>query len=80
MKCRKDLKSNLEKLGSKKNWDHIVNQIGMFTYTGLNAKQVEEITKKYHIYFTKDGRISMAGLTSKNVEYVAKAIHEVTKK
>lgn len=27
----------------------------------------------------KDGRISIAGLNSKNVEYVAKAFHDVTK-
>lgn len=41
--------------------------------------QVEKLTKDYSIYLTKDGRISMAGVTSKNVEYVAQAMHEVTK-
>jgi aspartate aminotransferase len=51
----------------------------MFCYSGLNESQVEQLINKYHIYLTKDGRISMAGVTSKNVEYLAKAIHEVTK-
>lgn len=41
--------------------------------------QVERLTKDFSIYLTKDGRISMAGVTSKNVEYLAYAIHEVTK-
>ncbi|RLU15522.1 hypothetical protein DMN91_012516 [Ooceraea biroi] len=40
---------------------------------------VEKLTKDFSIYLTKDGRISMAGVTSKNVEYLAHAIHEVTK-
>lgn len=31
------------------------------------------------MYMTKDGRISMAGVTSKNIEYLAHAIHTVTK-
>lgn len=40
--------------------------------------QVEKLTKDHSIYLTKDGRISMAGVTSKNVDYIAKAIFEVT--
>jgi aspartate aminotransferase len=66
-------------VGSKRDWSHITNQIGMFCYSGLNESQVEQLINKYHIYLTKDGRISMAGVTSKNVEYLAKSIHEVTK-
>lgn len=41
--------------------------------------QVENLTKNFSVYLTKDGRISMAGVTSKNVGYLAHAIHEVTK-
>lgn len=41
--------------------------------------QVERLTKEFHVYLTKDGRISMAGVTSNNVEYLAKAIHDITK-
>jgi aspartate aminotransferase len=69
----------LKDLGSKRDWSHITNQIGMFCYSGLNESQVEQLINKYHIYLTKDGRISMAGVSSKNVEYLARAIHEVTK-
>lgn len=49
----------------------------MFSYTGLNEKQVVEcLTKKHHIYLVKNGRISMAGLNTRNVRYVAEAIKD----
>jgi aspartate aminotransferase len=76
---RRKLVQHLKDVGSKRDWSHITNQIGMFCYSGLNESQVEQLISKYHIYLTKDGRISMAGVSSKNVEYLAKAIHEVTK-
>jgi len=76
---RKALRSNLEALGSNRDWSHITKQIGMFSFTGLNEAQVKIMIEKYHIYMTSNGRISMAGLNKSNVEYVAKAIYEVTK-
>lgn len=50
----------------------------MFSYTGLTVAQSEAMVTKHHIYMTKNGRISVAGLTKANVEYVAKAIKDVT--
>ncbi|XP_023716437.1 aspartate aminotransferase, cytoplasmic isoform X2 [Cryptotermes secundus] len=73
---RRGLKERLERLGTPGTWDHIVTQIGMFSYTGLSPRQVEHLTQKYHIYLLKSGRINMCGLTTKNIDYVAKAIHE----
>lgn len=76
---RKALKDNLIKEGSKKNWNHITDQIGMFCYTGMTTTQVEHLKKEFFIFGTSDGRISIPALTSGNVGYVAKAIHAVTK-
>ncbi|KAK7115065.1 aspartate aminotransferase, mitochondrial-like [Littorina saxatilis] len=76
---RTQLKDGLAKEGSSKNWQHITDQIGMFCFTGLKPDQVERLTKEFSVYLTKDGRISVAGLSSKNVGYLAKAMHEVTK-
>jgi aspartate aminotransferase, mitochondrial len=73
------LRSNLAKEGSSKDWAHITEQIGMFCFTGMTGPQVERLSKEFSIYLTKDGRISVAGITSKNVGYLAHAIHEVTK-
>jgi aspartate aminotransferase, mitochondrial len=75
---RTQLRSNIEKAGNKRSWQHITDQIGMFCFTGLKPEEVERLTKDYHIYLTKDGRISVAGISSGNVEYVADAIHKVT--
>uniref|UniRef100_A0A2I3MBD1 Aspartate aminotransferase n=1 Tax=Papio anubis TaxID=9555 RepID=A0A2I3MBD1_PAPAN len=76
---RTQLVSNLKKEGSTHNWQHITDQIGMFCFTGLKPEQVERLTKEFSIYMTKDGRISVAGVTSGNVGYLAHAIHQVTK-
>ena len=41
--------------------------------------QVERLTKEFSVYLTKDGRISMAGVTSKNVLHLAHSMHQVSK-
>ncbi|KAK6318264.1 aspartate aminotransferase, mitochondrial [Coregonus clupeaformis] len=76
---RELLVANLKKEGSTRNWKHVVDQIGMFCFTGLKPEQVERLTKEFSVYMTKDGRISMAGVTSGNVGYLAQGIHAVTK-
>lgn len=73
---RQGLYDRLRVLGTPGNWEHLLHQIGMFSYTGLKPNQVEILTKKFHIYLMKSGRISLAGLNSKNLDYVAKGIHE----
>ncbi|PZC81213.1 aspartate aminotransferase, mitochondrial [Helicoverpa armigera] len=77
---RKRLRSGIEKHGNKNDWKHITDQIGMFCYTGLKPNEVERLTKEFHIYLTKDGRISVAGISSNNVDYIAEAMHKVTSK
>ena len=51
----------------------------MFCYTGMSEAQVTRLKDEFHIYMTKDGRISMAGINKANVNYVASSMHEVTK-
>ncbi|KAI4737186.1 aspartate aminotransferase [Aureobasidium sp. EXF-12298] len=76
---RKALKGKLDELQTPGNWDHITNQIGMFSFTGLTEKQVLKIRSDAHVYMTKNGRISMAGLNTDNVEYFAKAVDKVVR-
>lgn len=76
---RNALYDHLQDLGSKKNWSHIKEQIGMFAYTGLPKDKVLQLRKDEHLYFTDDGRISISGLNSKNVRRVAECFHNVTK-
>ncbi|KAI9678477.1 MAG: aspartate transaminase aat1 [Trizodia sp. TS-e1964] len=71
------LKKNLEDLGSKHDWSHITSQIGMFAYTGLTPEHMDKLAKEHSVYATKDGRISVAGITSGNVKRLAEAIFAV---
>ncbi|KAM3913355.1 aspartate aminotransferase, cytoplasmic [Leptodactylus fuscus] len=77
---RAELKSRLEALKTPGTWKHIVEQIGMFSFTGLNPKQVEYLIKEKHIYLMASGRINMCGLTTKNLDYVAQSIYEAVTK
>lgn len=76
---RSVLTDKLAEVGSTHNWDHIRKQIGMFAYSGLTKEQVMKMREKHHVYCTLDGRISMAGVTSRNVDYIAESIHDVSK-
>uniref|UniRef100_W5MRN1 Aspartate aminotransferase n=2 Tax=Lepisosteus oculatus TaxID=7918 RepID=W5MRN1_LEPOC len=77
---RAQLKAKLLALGTPGTWDHITQQIGMFSFTGLNPKQVEYLIKEKHVYLMASGRINMCGLTTKNLDYVAESIHEAITK
>jgi len=70
------LRGNLEKLDGERSWTHITTQIGMFSFTGLNKNQCEWMKKERSIYLLNTGRISMAGVNEKNVEYLAKSMIE----
>jgi len=74
---RKLLFDALKANGTPGDWSHIINQIGMFSFTGLSGQQCDILTSKYHIFLTKNGRISMPGLSAKTVPYLANAIHDV---
>ncbi|KAL9128306.1 MAG: hypothetical protein Q9217_002984 [Psora testacea] len=75
---RAALRKNLEDLGSKHKWNHITDQIGMFAYTGLTPEQMTRLAEEFSVYATKDGRISVAGITSHNVKRLAECIYKVT--
>ncbi|SCU78546.1 LAME_0A04852g1_1 [Lachancea meyersii CBS 8951] len=77
IKMRHQLRDSLVSLKTPGNWDHIVGQTGMFSYTGLSAEMVQRLEKEHAVYLVSSGRASIAGLNSGNVEYVAKAINEV---
>merc|ERR1712070_122258 len=72
------LRERIEARGSEHDWSHGTAQIGMFAFTGMTPEMCDELTEKHHIFLTRDGRISVAGVNSGNVDYLAGAIHEVT--
>ncbi|TEA19420.1 Aspartate aminotransferase [Colletotrichum sidae] len=79
IEMRKVLRAKLEELGTPGTWNHITDQIGMFSFTGLSEAHVTRLREEAHVYMTKNGRISMAGLNTRNVEYFAKAVDKVVR-
>jgi len=57
----------------------VLKQRGMFSYSGLSREQVLRLRSEYSIYTIETGRICVAALTSKNIDYVADAIAKVIK-
>ena len=57
----------------------VVKQRGMFSYTGLTAAQVEKMRADFGIYAVSTGRICLAALNNKNIDYVADAVAAVVK-
>ncbi|KAA8650492.1 hypothetical protein EYZ11_007661 [Aspergillus tanneri] len=76
---RTGLRQRLESKGTPGTWEHITNQIGMFSFTGLSEPQVKLLRDKWHVYMTKNGRISMAGLNTHNLDYFAEAVDSVVR-
>jgi len=74
LQMRTLLRAALEARNCPGTWNHITDQIGMFSYTGLSGEQVDFIEQKYHIYMLRSGRISMAGVSANKVDYIADAI------
>ena len=55
----------------------VLRQRGMFSYSGLSKQEVQTLRDKYSVYVIETGRVCVAALNSRNIEYVAGAIADV---
>jgi aromatic-amino-acid transaminase len=76
---RTSLVEKLAARGVKQDFAFVTKQRGMFSYTGLTADQVEKLKNDFGIYAVSTGRICLAALNTKNIDYVADAIAAVLK-
>lgn len=58
-------------------FDFVLQQRGMFSYSGLDAQQIQTLREKYSIYALSNGRVNIAGIRPNNVERLCTAIAEV---
>merc|ERR1719436_1026193 len=79
LEVRSLLRTGLEKKGTPGTWNHITDQIGMFSFTGLTPQQCERLISKHHIYLLKSGRISLAGLNKGNIQYMIDCVDEAVR-
>jgi aromatic-amino-acid transaminase len=56
---------------------YFTTQQGMFSYTGLSPAQVDRLRDEFAVYLVRSGRMCVAGLNSRNVDYVAQAMASV---
>ena len=74
---RKRLVDNIHARVPGSDFSFVLKQRGMFSYSGLTKEQVQRLRQEYSIYAIETGRICVAALNSKNVDYVADAIAKV---
>jgi aromatic-amino-acid transaminase len=75
---RAGLVEKLAALGAPE-FSFIQQQAGMFSYSGLSKAQVDTLRDQYGIYAVGTGRICVAALSQNNLDYVAKAVYEVSR-
>lgn len=74
---RQELVSVLEEAVPGRQFYYLLKQRGMFSYTGLNAAQVDRLRDEFGIYLLASGRMCVAGLNTRNVHRVAQAFSAV---
>lgn len=74
---RQALVSVLKAEMPERNFDYLLQQRGMFSYTGLSSAQVDRLRDEFGVYLIASGRMCVAGLNSNNVQRVAQAFAAV---
>lgn len=75
---RESLIQRLSSKPARVNFEFLRHHKGMFSFIDLNKSQVQQMIDKFGIYMIDNGRISLTGLTAKNIDYVASAIAAVS--
>ncbi len=74
---RSSLVEKLKAKGVAQDFSFVIKQRGMFSYTGLSAEQVARMQNEFGVYAVNTGRICVAALNTKNIDYVADAVAAV---
>ena len=74
---RKLLVQGLKDAGIAADMGFITDQIGMFSYSGLNKDQMVRLRQEFGVYGTDTGRMCVAALNSKNIAHVCESIAKV---
>lgn len=74
---RQKLVDGLKAAGVQQDMSFITTQIGMFSYSGLTKDQMVRLRSEFGVYGTDTGRMCVAALNSKNIDYVCASIAKV---
>ena len=67
----------LKECGAEQDFSFIIQQNGMFSFSGLTAEQVDRLKDEFAIYAVRSGRINVAGITEANIRYLCESIVKV---
>lgn len=67
----------LKEYGAQQDFSFIIEQNGMFSFSGLTAEQVDRLKDEFAIYAVRSGRINVAGITEENIRYLCESITKV---
>jgi aromatic-amino-acid transaminase len=74
---RATMVEKLKAAGIKQDMSFITQQVGMFSYSGLTKDQMVRLRSEFGVYGTDTGRMCVAALNSKNIDYVCQAIAKI---
>jgi aromatic-amino-acid transaminase len=74
---REEFVTKLAAAGVKQDFGFVSRQKGMFSYSGLTKAQMERLRSEFGVYGVDSGRICVAALNSKNIDYVVSSIAKV---
>ena len=74
---RQKLVDGLKASGVDQEMSFITSQIGMFSYSGLTKDQMVRLRSEFGVYGLDSGRMCVAALNSKNIDYVCESIAKV---
>lgn len=78
LEMRTVLVNELKKALPEKNFDHLLKQRGMFSYTGFSREQVARLKDEFAVYLVGTGRVCMAGVNRHNVQRIVEAFAAVS--
>jgi len=74
---RRQLVDKLRARAPKADFGFVLRQRGMFSYSGMSRDQVVRLREEFAVYAIESGRICVAALNSRNLDYAANAIAKV---
>ncbi|MFZ1752633.1 MAG: amino acid aminotransferase [Caldilineaceae bacterium] len=69
----------LNEKGVTQDFSFITHQRGMFSFSGLTPAHVKALRERHSVYIVGSGRLSVAGMTEGNMDYLCAAIADVLK-
>lgn len=73
------LADNIQNNAAGKDFSHIKQQRGMFSFLGLNTAQLDQLREEYGVYIVSSSRVNLAGINSSNLDYLSSSIMSVLK-